>query len=318
MRRSPANFSGLARTLALAVCLIGILAVGAVIRAGGQPNAETSAAEWCLSDGMHTQQAAQAGRLWLGMRWYSEDDRESLVSDPRWPTACAVAHQLWGLTGDEWAWCWDPANRESALAPAISFLGLGRDEAQGTETFLEAPGDDPAEYTQACRFAFRFWRTSPVGTNPGPEFAPFLAVAPQEAEYCGDHPSRVTQAQQLLQIDTPVAGDSIPSQLAFARACSFAATVAAVDDLPLAMPPPPTPSPAAGDDFRLEVLSVNHSNVESSPKPLMLNKSRAWSFPHVGRCASMARLGPTRGTSPTRLPPCPRPQSPWCSSGVGT
>lgn len=261
---------------------------------------------------------AQAGRLWLGMRWYSEDDRESLVSDPRWPTACAVAHQLWGLTGDEWAWCWDPANRESALAPAISFLGLGRDEAQGTETFLEAPGDDPAEYTQACRFAFRFWRTSPVGTNPGPEFAPFLAVAPQEAEYCGDHPSRVTQAQQLLQIDTPVAGDSIPSQLAFARACSFAATVAAVDDLPLAMPPPPTPSPAAGDDFRLEVLSVNHSNVESSPKPLMLNKSRAWSFPHVGRCASRARLGPTRGTSPTRLPPCRRPQSPWCSSGVGT
>lgn len=196
------------------------------------------------------------------MRWYSEDNLDALLADPRWPTACELAHQLWGLTDEEWDWCWDDAVRATALNSAVQYLGLGNDERQGTESFLEAPGDDPAEYTQACRFAFRFWRTSAVGTDPGPGLDSFVAVDANAARYCGDHPSRVTQAAQLLQIDAPLTGQSVAARLAQARACSFAASVAIVDELPLATPGEPTARPTAGEAFTLEALFINHGNTE--------------------------------------------------------
>ncbi len=246
--------------LLLVMAVLGISLLATAARESARSSGQAVAAqEWCLSDDIHTQQAAQAGRLWLGMRWYSEDERVAMLADPRWSTACAAAHQLWGLTNEEWDWCWKDEHRRSALAPAVTFLGLGRDEALGTETFLEAPGDDPAEYTQACRFAYRFWRSSPVGTDPGPAIDAFLAVDPDKRDYCDGHPSRVTQASQLLQVDAPTTGDSISARLAFARACSFAAVIAGADALPVATPTPSSTMPPQGEAFLIEVLFVNHS-----------------------------------------------------------
>jgi hypothetical protein len=186
------------------------------------------AVDWCLgtSPAGPAMLVATAGREFLGMRReISDTGLSGLRDDPLFPQSCALAYEIWGLASpDEWDWCFDVDNRAAWLEPAVKLLGLGEKEEAGTETFGEAPGDSPAEYVQACRFAYRYAR--PIGAIPVVDARshPFLALSAEASTWCDAHPWAIEAAVEALEIGVTPAADtaSIPEREAFVRACRFA------------------------------------------------------------------------------------------------
>lgn len=196
-------------------------------RSVGSSGVPATARDWCVSDGPFTQ-VRQAGAVFLGLTGYSEEERDALQADPRYDHACAIAYELWALSTEEWDWCWRDDVRWTYLTPAITLLGMGEDEAAGTEGFGEAPGDDAAEYTQACRFAYQFWREGPAGGDPGPPARAYFAVESATKGWCDANPEPIGEARTLLGIDGDVVGgDSLADLVAEVRACKFASHLAA-------------------------------------------------------------------------------------------
>src|SRR5688572_22637273 len=187
-----------------------------------------AAHEWCTSAGTSgpSGQVRQLAVVELGMKAYSEHDPAE-KADPLWAPACAIAYELWGLTTDEWNWCSNEEVRSSVLAAAITLLGMGEEEASGTESFGEAPGDNPAEYTQACRFAYRFWRDSRAGADPGPPARAHFAVDPARSAWCAANPGAIREARDWLGIVDDGGGeDSLEDLVGETRACNFASLLA--------------------------------------------------------------------------------------------
>lgn len=216
-------------TLGMAVGLAVLITQATAPRSVGGSGLSTAARDWCVSGGtsVPSTQVRQAGAVFLGMAAYSEDERPALLADPRWDPSCAIAYELWGLSTEEWEWCFRDDVQSSQLAPAITVLGMGEDEAAGTERFTEAPGDDPAEYTQACRFAYRFWRDAPSGADPGPPARAYFAIDTERQGWCQANPEAIAEARTMLGIGgDAIGGDALPDLVAETRACNFAALLA--------------------------------------------------------------------------------------------
>lgn len=254
-----------------AVTLVGAVIVAALAlrAAAGQPATsaemitlppETLA--WCTSDQASDPpfMVKQAGELWIGLARYSEEQHSEAMADPRWSVACALAFELWGLSDDAWNWCYEDAVRQEFLAPAVALLGLGRQEAAGSESFAEAPGDDPAEYVQACRFADRYWRHGAVGSQPADAGDAFLALGEAEQAWCSSHRDAMDSARRDLKL-VPASDDSsdgsLAGRLSEVRACRFAYLVDLASDLPERVPATAGPLP---EKLTYEALIVNRQN----------------------------------------------------------
>lgn len=186
-----------------------------------------AAVDWCLGDITNGgyQPVIEAGRTYLGMeRPVSDSGSIGLRNDPLFAQSCALAYEVTGLDQGEWDWCFDDDNRAAWLEPAVKLLGLGKEEAAGTERFGEAPGDNPAEYVQACRFAYRYER--PIGAIPAVDARthPFLALPAEASSWCDARPSAIEEAVNALDINVKPVADtsSVPEREAFVRACRFA------------------------------------------------------------------------------------------------
>jgi hypothetical protein len=185
------------------------------------------AVDWCLGHSPSEPQAQviSVGRRFFGMtRGNGDSGTAGLRDDPLFPQACALAYELLGLSDAEWDWCFDAGNRATWLEPTVKLLGLGRQEAAGTETFGEAPGDCPAEYDQACRFAYRFARPANALPAVDSQTHPFFALATDASAWCTDNPDRIAAAAVDLDIGSDALADSssIAEREAFVRACRFA------------------------------------------------------------------------------------------------
>ncbi|MBA2631677.1 MAG: hypothetical protein H0U86_01540 [Chloroflexi bacterium] len=261
-------------------------------------NAGQEAEAWCRSDVASNPrfQVGQAGARWLGMAFYSEDDREAFETDPRWPIACRLAFELWGIPDPLWDWCYDEKNRDTLLAPAITLLGLGRQERAGTETFSEAPGDDPAEYTLACRLADRYWRDSGVVALAEEQTDKFLAVDPVDRAWCDERADDVNEAADSLGLHRSGLGD-LPGRLAEVRACRFAAILALAEALP-PTPTQPTPSPTvaplAAGEFTAEILFLNRTDRDLEIRDVAVDADRSFVLPGCSavRANRLARVAP--------------------------
>ena len=194
------------------------------LNSAARPDAQ--AVEWCLGHSPSEPQAQviSVGRRFFGMtRGNGDSARAGLRDDPLFPQACALTYEMLGLSDAEWDWCFDAGNRATWLEPTVKLLGLGRREAAGTETFGEAPGDSPAEYVQACRFAYRYVR--PATAVPSiTQTHPFFALATDASTWCTDHPDRLAAAAVDLDIRPDPAADSgsIAEREAYVRVCRFA------------------------------------------------------------------------------------------------
>jgi len=253
--------SMLRHDLWLTVVVAGVLLAGcARFSTAGQaaqtsdPSAIETARAWCLSSGTSDppSQVLDAGQRWLGTTARSADTAES---DAQWDSACRLAFDLWGLSEDQWTWCLQPSVSSLSIRPAIAMLGLGRQEAAGRDPFAEQPGDDPAEFTQACRFASTYWKDGSPGTMPSDEdLAAFLAVNDADQQWCDAHPAALDDA--AAQLDLPeTAPGSLAARLSQARACRFAAIVGTAPS------PAPTSAPTqAPAQIRYQALVVNHTS----------------------------------------------------------
>jgi hypothetical protein len=104
-------------------------------------------------------------------------------------------------------------------------LGMGEDEAANADTFSEAPGDDPAEYSQACRLAYHYWRGQGAASEiPDPLSQPFFAVTREQQTWCGTAENRGTLEWAALQlgIETPADAPFIEQLTAYVRSCRIA------------------------------------------------------------------------------------------------
>lgn len=153
----------------------------------------------------------------------SDSVRDTAKSDPQFGAACRVAFELTGLTREQWDWCFRDENRAEFLAPAVELLGMGEEEVLGTESFGEAPGDDPAEYTQACRLAFGNWREDGIDETDATS-DPFFRLTDAQTEWCDDAANQWTLewAAESLGIETPEEAPEIHQFHAYARACRLA------------------------------------------------------------------------------------------------
>lgn len=308
MRRTTyANPLAMAGAIVVAGVLIGLIGGGLAVRnaTSGNPQSPQAPADatreaeaWCRSDVASNPrfQIEQAGARWLGMAFYSEDDREAFEADPRWPIACRLAFELWGIPDPLWDWCYDDTNRDALLAPAITLLGLGRQERAGTETFSEAPGDDPAEYTLACRLADQFWRESGVMALAEEQTDEFLAVDPVDRAWCDEHAAEVSEAADSLGLHRSGLGD-LPGRLAEVRACRFAAILVLAEALP-PTPTPPTPSPTAepqaAGEFTAEILFLNRTDRDLEIRDVAVDADRSFVLPGCSavRANRVTRVAP--------------------------
>jgi hypothetical protein len=146
------------------------------------------------------------------------------LADPTAAASCELAYELWSLTDEQWNWCFEDANRATFLAAAITAFGMGEAEAAGTENFAEAPGDDPGEYTQACRWAFDRWREDGIAPIVDPRGDPFFSVTAAEAEWCGSNleAQAVDKIRDRLGIEIGPGASEAELALAEARTCRVA------------------------------------------------------------------------------------------------
>ncbi len=248
-----------------------------------------AAQEWCTSTGTSdpATQALDAGTRWLGMH---ASNVETARNDPRWSAACDLAFDLWGLTQDQWDWCLRPDVSARYVAPAIRLLGLGVREAAGDDPFSEQPGDDPAELSQACRFADIFWRESSTTADPSSsELEPFLRVSDAARTWCDAHPGALDSARKALELPDSEPG-SLPARLSDARACRFASLVAAASSGNVASPSEAS-SAAMQPMITYEALVVNHSR--ETVRLVDIGAGQDFSLPIKG-CTSLRINGVAR------------------------
>jgi hypothetical protein len=171
----------------------------------------------------------EAGRTYLG--WEGHDwDRDGvgandIAGQPGVGTACRIAYELYALDQAQWDWCFEDTNRAALLSPAVALLGMGEDEAADSETFREAPGDDPVEYTQACRLAYHYWRDQGgVSAIADPRSHPFFAVTREQQAWCGAVENRSVLEWTALQLGIETAADApfIEQLTAYVRSCRIA------------------------------------------------------------------------------------------------
>lgn len=199
-------------------------------------SARTDAEAWCSSSsnpGSGPIAVIDAANGYLGFDWSnSDDERGRARSDPRWGAACAVAYELLGLSDDEWNWCFDDANRAKYLVPAVVALGMGEEEAAGTETFGEAPGDTPTEYVAACRLSYRYWRIDGVHPLDQATLDALFGVDGEVSGWCATNVPAVTQAKATLGIESSPTAGPVERLVGEARACRFANLVAIAKSAP--------------------------------------------------------------------------------------
>ena len=232
--QQPGGLS-IGRWLVLGGSLVALLALGAVLLfMKVPPPAGVSATQWAFcTEGSSAFQGPEivdeGGRTYLG--WEGHDwDRDGvgaadLAGQPGVGAACRIAYELHALSQAEWDWCYGESNRAAFLAPAVAMLGMGEDEAANSETFGEAPGDDPVEYSQACRLAYHYWREQGgVSEIADPLSHPFFAVTPDQQTWCGAADNRGVLEWTALQlgIETPADAPFIEQLTAYVRSCRIA------------------------------------------------------------------------------------------------
>lgn len=262
----PATVRVLATAASVAVAIGAVVLVAQALSlrvveeaAPGIPS--VTAREWCLSDSpsVPSAQVRQVGSMYFDMTFSTEDSREVELADPRWEAACTLTFELWGLSNDEWQWCFSEDVRSAYLVPAVAFLSMGEDEAAGIDRFTEAPGDDPAEYTQACRFAHRFWRHTAVGVDPGSEARAYYAVDSATQAWCDANPAAVGDAGRQLGLDGDGGSQALAELVARTRACTVARIVAEGRAMPSStLNPEPRATPAPPSVI-FEALVVNQT-----------------------------------------------------------
>lgn len=170
------------------------------------------------------------GHTFLGWDGERDWDRDGvgaadLVGQPGIGAACRIAYELYGLHQAEWDWCFDGSNRAAFLAPAVAMLGMGEDEAESSDTFGEAPGDDPPEYSQACRLAYHYWRDQGgVSEIADPRSHPFFAVTRDQQAWCDAAENRRVLERTAVQLGIATAAEAPPIQqlTAYVRSCRVA------------------------------------------------------------------------------------------------
>lgn len=171
-----------------------------------------------------------AGRTFLGWDGERDWDRDGvgpadLVGQPGIGAACRIAYELYGLDQAEWDWCFESSNRAAFLTPAVAMLGMGEDEAENSDTFSEAPGDDPSEYSQACRLAYHYWRdpgrVSEIADSPS---HPFFAMTRDQEAWCKSAENRRDLERTAIQLGIATPDDAPPIQrlAAYVRSCRVA------------------------------------------------------------------------------------------------
>lgn len=214
---------------------------------------------WCNGGQPGFHLSLNVGVQLLGMRAHSEEETQLSESEPLWDTACQVAWDLWGLTDAESAWCADEQNRETYLAPAIPLLGLGESEAAASDAFGEAPGDSPAEYVQACKYAIGHLAGDQL-TTPNLEGDPFFELSPEQAQWCDQHPDARLGIAAGVGLSLPPNDGSAELTFAGVLSCRVAFAVEGAKGIPRATdtidPQPEDPS------FVLEVTYRNASSTD--------------------------------------------------------
>lgn len=161
---------------------------------------------------------ASAARL-LGLpHGPTGDDAVVDLADPTTAALCRLAHELWGLSDEQWDWCFADENRAAYLTPAVDALGMGEEEDAGTESFGEAPGDDPFEYTQACRWAFDRWREHGVSAIEKPADDPFFMASPEATKWCAAELTFDAAAWFRNRLGIEVRADASAAEVALAEA----------------------------------------------------------------------------------------------------
>ena len=203
--------------------LIALAAIALVVAGCG---ARTDAEAWCTdtrNPGGGPTQVIATANAYLGIQWSNSDTRrDDARQDPRWGAACAVAYELIGLSQDEWNWCFDDGNRRAFLEPAVIALGMGEDEAAGTDGFGEAPGDTPAEYAGACRLSYVYWRVNGIHRLDQGQLDALFGVTGEVSGWCATNVAAVTQAKATLGIESAPTAQPVERFVGEARACRFA------------------------------------------------------------------------------------------------
>ena len=215
--------------------LLATLGLGALLFLKVPPPPGVSAEQWAFcTEGNSAFRGPEivdeTGRTYLGWgreRNWGRDGvgAADIAGDPEVGPACRIAYELFGLNQGVWDWCYDGSNRAALLAPAVAMLGMGEDEAANADTFSEAPGDDPAEYSQACRLAYHYWRGQGAASEiPDPLSQPFFAVTREQQTWCGTAENRGTLEWAALQlgIETPADAPFIEQLTAYVRSCRIA------------------------------------------------------------------------------------------------
>jgi hypothetical protein len=158
------------------------------------------------------------------------EETEPDLADPAIAASCELAYELWSLTDEQWNWCYEDENRAELLAPAITAFGMGEEEIAGTESFGEAPGDDPGEYTQACRWSFDRWREDGIGPIVDPTADPFFSVNADEAAWCASELDQdsAEDVRNMLGIEVEPGASEVEMALAETRTCRVAYILSAV------------------------------------------------------------------------------------------
>lgn len=247
--------------------LAALLVLGAVVLSvnvpalfmGVPPPPGVSAEEWAFcTEGNSAVRGPgivdDAGRTYLGWQGERAWDRDGvgatdIAGQPGVGAACRIAFELHALGQAEWDWCYQDTNRAALLTPAVAMLGMGEDEADSSETFREAPGDDPTEYSQACRLAYTYWRAEGgVSEIADPLSHPFFAVTPDQQQWCGAAENRGVLEWAALQlgIETPADAPFVEQLTAYVRSCRVASIAGRV---------PPADAPIAHVRDALQVFS---------------------------------------------------------------
>jgi len=171
----------------------------------------------------------EAGRTYLGWDVQLDWQRDGVTAgdvaqQPGAGLACRIANELYALSESEWDWCFEEANRATFVAPAISMLGMGEDEAANADRFAEAPGDEPIEYVFACRFAHQYWREEGISELGDPASHPFLQLTDNQEAWCAQPAVRgvLEWAAAELGIETPEDAPRVQQRTAYVRACRLA------------------------------------------------------------------------------------------------
>lgn len=151
-----------------------------------------------------------------------------IAEQPGVSTACRIAYELHGLSLGEWKWCHKEPRRVALLAPAVVMLGMGEDEMANADQAPWVPGDDAAEFTQACRLAYHSWQDDgTVSPIADPLSHPLFAVTAEQKAWCGAEENRSVLEWTAMRLGIETQGDApfIERVTAYVRTCRVASIV---------------------------------------------------------------------------------------------